>query len=223
MSNSKEHPASNIKKSNIKRRLLFLFVVILMIVAGLFIKSFSQRSTISTKWQIESKMTGEMMHFSVYLPPGYEQGVQNGRKYPVLYLLHGFRDNHTSWPQYGELRRIADETIASGKSAPMVIIMPHALGGFYGNRADGRYNYEDYFFTELIPFVEKNFKVHTDKKHRAIAGISMGGNGAFYYAMKYPELFAACCPMGGAFLIHDLRKSLQNEFCIEKVGMNGLA
>ena len=209
--------AEQVKSNPIIKPLLFmLFVTILSIAAlytlGLFIKSFSQRSTISTKWQIESKMTGEIMHFSVYLPPEYEQEIQNGRRYPVLYLLHGFRDNHTSWPQHGELRRIADETIVNGKSVPMVIVMPHALGGFYGNRADGRYNYEDYFFTELIPFVEKNFKVHTDKKHRAIAGMSMGGNGAFYYAMKYPELFAACCPMGGAFLIPDLKDlSLDHE------------
>jgi len=181
--------------------LIFIPVTVwIQVYLGPYIRS---RSSVSTKWQIESQMTGETMHFAVYLPPGYHYD-QSGRKYPVLYLLHGFRDDHTGWLQHGELRRIADETIRNGKAVPMVIIMPHTLGGFYGNGFDGRNRYEDYFFTELIPFVEKHFRVHTDKEHRAIAGISMGGQGAFYYAMKYPEMFAACCPMGGAFNFTDL-------------------
>jgi Predicted esterase len=193
----KVEPTFNLK------RFLVLFLIFIIILAGLiqFVKLCAQymhASRLSTKWQIESKMTGETMHFSVYLPPGYEREIQNGRRFPVLYLLHGFRDDHTSWPRHGELRRIADKTIASGNSVPMIIVMPHAWGGFYGNR-DENYRYEDYFFTELIPFVEKQFKVRADKEHRAIAGISMGGQGAFYYAMKYPDMFGSCCPMGGAF------------------------
>ncbi|MCL2624545.1 MAG: esterase family protein [Planctomycetaceae bacterium] len=202
-----------------KRELLIVLASIAVLVPGMYClgEYIRSRGSVSKNWQIQSKITGETMRFSVYLPPGYDTELKNGRRYPVLYLLHGFRDNHTSWPEHGELRRIADETIRNGKAVPMVIIMPHALGGFYGNGTDERNRYEDYFFTELIPLVEKRFKLRTDKEHRAIAGISMGGQGAFYYAMKYPEMFAACCPMGGAFHFNDLA-AVQIDLEITDVG-----
>ena len=197
------------EKPNFQKR-EFIIMLALMVVSltsfGLFIhfSDFASRSSVSKNWVIESQMTGETMRFSIYLPPGYHKDPRSGRKFPVLYLLHGFRDDHTSWPEHGELRRIADETIRSGKAVPMVIVMPHAIGGFYGNGLEGRRRYEDYFFTELIPSVEKHWRVDKGKDDRAIAGISMGGQGAFYYAMKYPESFSACCPMGGAFNFTDL-------------------
>ncbi|MCL2119869.1 MAG: esterase family protein [Planctomycetaceae bacterium] len=201
--------AETMEKPNITRRqhimilIAFVLVIPTVVLFQHFLRYIKTRSAVSKDWQIESQITGGTMHFAFYLPPGYQYD-NSGRKYPVLYLFHGFRDNHTSWLDHGELRRIADETIRSGKALPMVIIMPHTPGGFYGNGFDGRNRYEDYFFTELIPFVEKHFRVRPGKEHRAIAGISMGGQGAFYYAMKYPELFASCCPMGGAFHFTDL-------------------
>ena len=195
------------ERPTMTRREIYIFLGI-MAVAILFMicmhvwygPYYRTHGSVSKNWQIKSKMTGETMRFSVYLPPGY----YSENKYPVLYILHGFRDDHTSWLEHGELRRIADEAISSGKIAPMVIVMPHTLGGFYGNRQDGGYRYEDYFFTELIPCIEERLRVHRGKENRAIAGISMGGQGAFYYAMKYPQSFTACCPMGGAFNFTDL-------------------
>ena len=74
-----------------------------------------------------------------------------------MYLLHGLGDNHTGWIQFGQVQYIADKAIAEGKSAPMIIVMPDAdtVHKGYFNLLDGTYNYEDFFFKELIPHIEK--------------------------------------------------------------------
>ncbi|NNL16683.1 MAG: esterase family protein, partial [Flavobacteriaceae bacterium] len=84
-----------------------------------------------------------------------------------------------------------------GKATPMIIVMPDAkttqLG--YFNLIDGSWNYEDYFFKELMPYVEKTYRIKGEKRYRAIAGLSMGGGGTFVYAMHRPDLFSAACPL----------------------------
>ena len=88
--------------------------------------------------------------FALYLPPDYET---SQRAYPVLYLLHGAGDNQTGWIQFGEVLRIADKAILEGKATPMIIVMPDAdtqTRGYFNN-IQGTWNYEDFFFKELIP------------------------------------------------------------------------
>src|SRR5689334_9432806 len=125
--------------------------------------------------------------YAVYLPPDYET---SGRSYPVLYLLHGSGDDQTGWVQFGEVLSITDNAIKEGKATPMVIIMPDANTGQrgYANNATGTWRYEDFFFEELVPFVEKKYRIKTEKRYRAVAGLSMGGNGTFIYALHHPEL-----------------------------------
>ena len=149
---------------------------------------------------VKSSILNEEMRFAIYLPAGYES---SGKYYPVVYLLHGRTDDHTAWIQFGEMQRIVDKGIHSGKIVPMIIVMPDAKLTFYMNNYDGSYKYEDYFFKELIPFIEKNYRCRSKKEFRAVAGQSMGGFGALLYSLKYPEMFAACCALSPAVRTDD--------------------
>lgn len=156
--------------------------------------SFTQTGKVFDKLSHPSKILKGDRNFAIYLPPDYET---SQRSYPVLYLLHGATDNQTGWIQFGEVLRITDNTIKEGKATPMIIVMPDAdtkrMG--YFNDIRGDWNYEDYFFEELMPYVEKNYRIKSEKRYRAIAGLSMGGGGSFMYALHHPELFSSACPL----------------------------
>lgn len=144
---------------------------------------------------LKSSKLNKEVNYALYLPPDYGS---SERSYPVLYLLHGYSDNHTGWLQFGEVKSIADKAIASGKVTPMIIVMPDAGVSWYMNNQKGNVPYEDFFVKELIPHIESNYKCRTKKEFRAVAGLSMGGYGSLLYALKYPELFTACCPLSAA-------------------------
>ncbi|MDR1407740.1 MAG: esterase family protein [Tannerella sp.] len=144
--------------------------------------------------------------YAVYLPPGYEE---SDVSYPVLYLLHGSGDDHTGWVQFGQVRQIADRAIAEGRAAPMIIVMPDGntqVKGYF-NQPDGSFAYEDFFFDELIPHIEKTYRVRSERRYRAVSGLSMGGGGTIFYALHRPDIFAAAAPLsattGGNWLIRD--------------------
>lgn len=141
-------------------------------------------------------LDGERM-YAIYLPPDYEH---SERSYPVLYLLHGAGDDQTGWVQFGEVLRITDEAIKEGTATPMIIVMPDADTGRRGyfNTPDGNWRYEDFFFEELMPHVEKKYRIKGNKRYRAIAGLSMGGGGSFMYALHHPELFSSACPLSAS-------------------------
>jgi enterochelin esterase-like enzyme len=146
---------------------------------------------------LQSKILKMEKKFAIYLPPDYET---SSRSYPVLYLLHGYGDNQTGWVQFGEVLRIADEAIRTGNATPMIIVMPDAsaVNPGYVNDAKGEWRFEDFFFEEFMPFVEKNYRIRAEKRYRAIAGLSMGGEGTFIYALRHPELFSSACPLSAA-------------------------
>ncbi len=144
---------------------------------------------------LSSAILKKEKRFSIYLPAGYEE---SDKRYPVLYLLHGGGDDNTAWVRKGDLRIIADAAIREGKADPMIIVMPDAEMTFYLNHVRGEYQYEDFFFQELIPHIEKNYRCRTEKKDRAIAGLSMGGFGSLLYALHRPEMFASCYAMSAA-------------------------
>ena len=138
--------------------------------------AFAQQGKVYETRTVKSKILGMERSYSIYLPAGYDEG---DGSYPVLYLLHGLGDNHTGWVQFGQVQYIADKAIAEGKSAPMIIVMPDAdtVHKGYFNLLDGTYNYEDFFFKELIPHIEKTYRVRAESRYRAISGLSMGANG----------------------------------------------
>ncbi len=148
--------------------------------------------------------------YAVYLPPDYET---SSRSYPVLYLLHGAGDDQTGWVQFGEILHIADRAIQEGSATPMIVIMPDANTGQRGyfNSPDGKWRYEDFFFDELMPYVEKKYRIKGEKRYRAIAGLSMGGGGSFMYALHRPDLFSSACPLSayaGPSSIEDAKRFL---------------
>ena len=152
---------------------------------------------------VSSKITGYDVNYSVYLPPCYES---SQRAYPVLYLLHGYTDNETAWVQFGEVNRTADKAIEEGLIPPMIIIMPDAKVTWYVNNYDGSDRYEDMFFQEFIPQVEQQYRIRSQKEFRAISGLSMGGNGSLLYAIRHPEVFAACAAFSAAVYTNEEMK-----------------
>jgi S-formylglutathione hydrolase FrmB len=159
---------------------------------------------------VKSTLLGVEKPYSVYLPDGYETSEVD---YPVLYLLHGAWGFHRDWVDKGDMRTIADEAIASGMALPMIIVMPDARGEGenYAGKNMGYFNqpewpYEDFFFTEFIPAIEKTYRIVGDKAHRAISGLSMGGGGTAGYAQHHPELFSSAAPMSGALGVIDIIK-----------------
>ena len=181
-----------------KKLVVYVPIILFACIAVVVYWGMAGQSSTSTKGTIKSAILNETRGFSVYLPPGYHAFANRKRVYPILYLFHGFSDSHIGWVRHGNLRKIADEMIENGRAVPMIIVVPHTLGGFYTNRVDGSYSYENFFFKEFVPFIEKKYRVHQSKESRAIAGVSMGGNGALLYAMKYPEMVVSCCTLGAA-------------------------
>jgi len=174
--------------------------------------SMAQTGTVYDNLSHSSKILKTERNFAVYLPPDYDS---SARSYPVLYLLHGAGDDHTGWVQFGEVKRIADAAIKDGSATPMIIIMPDGytkrLG--YFNDIRGDWDYEDYFFKELMPYVEGKYRIKSKKRYRAIAGLSMGGGGSFMYALHHPELFSSSCPLSayvGPLTVEVMQHNLQN-------------
>jgi enterochelin esterase-like enzyme len=171
----------------------------------------AQTGIVKDNVSMKSKILKGDRKYAVYLPPEYET---SQRSYPVLYLLHGSGDDQTGWVQFGEVLHIADKAIKEGSATPMIIVMPDANTGRrgYSNEIHGTWRYEDFFFEEFIPIIEKTYRIKSEKRYRAISGLSMGGEGAFLYALHHPEMFSSACPLSaatGPLKLEDTRKSLQ--------------
>jgi enterochelin esterase-like enzyme len=158
---------------------------------------FAQSGKIYDNLSLHSKILNMDRKYAIYLPPDYET---SQRSYPVLYLLHGGGDDQTGWVQFGEVGLITDKATREGISTAMIIVMPDANTGRRGyfNDIRGDWRYEDFFFQELIPFVEKTYRIKAEKRYRAVAGLSMGGGGSFMYALHHPEYFSAACPLSAS-------------------------
>ena len=154
----------------------------------------AQHSTVHDQLTMYSDILDSERKFAVYLPPSYHT---SERSYPVLYLLHGAGDDQTGWVQFGEVQYIADKAIRGGKTTPMIIVMPDANTGTRGyfNDVTDTWRYEDFFFEEFIPHVEERFRIKSDKRYRAVAGLSMGGGGTFIYALRHPDYFSSAAPL----------------------------
>lgn len=145
--------------------------------------------------QFNSSLLNKGVRYSIYLPPDY---YTSNRRYPVVYLLHGYSDDQTGWVQFGEADRIADEQIKSGELPPMIIVMPDGGVTFYINDYQGKTRYEDMFTQEFIPFIDSTYRTRTQREFRGVSGLSMGGYGSLTLAMHHPELFGSCAALSAA-------------------------
>jgi len=192
-----------------KKTILILVALALLLPATLF----AQSGKVFDNLSMTSKILKSDRKYAVYLPPDYET---SQRSYPVLYLLHGGGDDQTGWVQFGEVLSIADKAIHNGLATPMIIIMPDANTGRRGffNSMKGDWRYEDFFFEEFLPFVEKKYRIKGEKRYRAVSGLSMGGGGSFIYALHHPELFSSACPLSaatGPITLDDARNNLKRD------------
>lgn len=142
-----------------------------------------------------SKTVGNSRRATVYTPPGFSKN----KKYPVLYLLHGIGGDEKEWLNGGKPQVILDNLYAENKIEPMIVVMPNGRA-MKDDRATGNImapdkvqafaTFEQDLLNDLIPFVEKKFPVLTDREHRAIAGLSMGGGQSLNFGLGNLDKFA---------------------------------
>jgi enterochelin esterase-like enzyme len=139
-------------------------------------------ATIHTFW---SKILGETRSFRVYTPPGYDE--RPDARFPVLYLLHGSGDADDGWMVVGRANLIADNLLAAGRAKPMLIVMPN---GTYPRATGHENDFENELLGEIIPTVEKHYRVASGSANRALAGLSMGGFQTINVGLKHLDQFA---------------------------------
>ena len=161
-----------------------------------------------------SKVTGTWRHALVYLPPKYD--TQNGARYPVLYLQHGAGEDETGWVRQGHANFILDNLIAAGSCKPMIVVMAYGYARRAGQPApdltgkpfgspemmkamqDMAAAFEDDVTKALIPHIDSTFRTLSDRDHRAMAGLSMGGMQTFQITLNHLDLFSYIGGFSGA-------------------------
>lgn len=134
-----------------------------------------------------SKVTNSWRSFYLYTPPGYDQNVNE--KYPVLYILHGGGEDQRGWAQQGKTDLIIDNLIAEKKAVFMIIVMVDGNMPLTGFGEEVLKLFEAELKENVIPFVETNYRVKTEAKYRALAGLSMGGLQTLYVGIKNTDMF----------------------------------
>ena len=137
---------------------------------------------------------------TIYLPPGYDQA---GKKYPVIYFLHGYTGTDTSTLAFLKLDKLMDTALNANRIHPCIIVLPNSntryKGSFYTNSSLNG-NWADFIGKDVVNFIDHNFKTIPNRNSRGIAGISMGGHGALKLSMLYPDVFGAVYAMSPAVL-----------------------
>ncbi|QGJ71407.1 Carbohydrate acetyl esterase/feruloyl esterase [Planctomycetales bacterium 10988] len=134
-----------------------------------------------------SKVAGDVRQFVVYTPPGYEAGSE---EYPVLYLFHGSGDIQTTWTTHGKAHWILDNLIASGDAEPMLIVMLNGHAAPPEDRSRNTELFEKDLMQQVMPMVEKVYRVKSDAANRGIVGLSMGGGQSLTIGLKHTDTFA---------------------------------
>ena len=125
----------------------------------------------------------------VYTPPQYGK---DGKRYPVLYLQHGWGEDETAWSSQGHANLIMDNLIAEGKIDPFIIVMTYGMTNDVKFGTIGQFTaqeFEQVLVDELVPFIDANFQTVADRDHRAMAGLSMGGIETKLITLRRPEVF----------------------------------
>lgn len=179
--------------------------------SALYEESSLPHGTIHEVWYPAPGLQMPRRRMFVYTPPAYEEGTQ---KYPVLYLLHGAGGDEDAWDSMGRANEIFDNLIASGKAKPMIVVMTN--GNYNQTAAPGitdqniatqpsetlpTVTFGQSMLNDVIPFVDKHFRVLADKDHRAIAGLSMGGAQSLFIGLNHLDTFSYVASFSGAFVM----------------------
>ncbi|MBO7521406.1 MAG: esterase family protein [Opitutales bacterium] len=155
---------------------------------------------------VKSKSMGKTVNNMVILPDGYED---SGKSYPVVYLLHGFGDNHETW-----LRQKPQLPALATRHQIIIVCPDGAKSWYWDSPKDPKSRYDTYVSKELVNFIDGKYRTIKNKGGRAVVGLSMGGQGAMYLAIAHPDVFGAAASMSGGVDIRpfpnnwDMKKSL---------------
>lgn len=164
--------------------LVFLFVPI---------SAWAQRDPPIDRFELNSSLLGRSIDYRILYPVQYQYPDKREKRFPVLYLLHGVTGHSSDWIERTRVALYATHY-------DLFIVMIEGGNGWYTDSANiPADKYESYILQELIPEVEKRFRVSQERDGRAIAGLSMGGYGAVKFGLKRPEMFAVAASMSGAF------------------------
>jgi S-formylglutathione hydrolase FrmB len=178
------------------------YLFLLVFIYSCSIKSFA--GTVDTV-SIYSNSMHKYINAVVIKPDSYKK---KRNSFPVVYLLHGYSGNYSNWiTKVPELNKYAD-------TYQTLIVCPDGAysSWYFDSPLDTSYKYETHVATEVVNFIDKNYRSIADKNHRAITGLSMGGHGALFLALRHPDIFGAAGSMSGGV---DLKES-KNRFDISK-------
>lgn len=145
-----------------------------------------------------SKSTNSTKRAFVYTPPGYNK--ETSKKYPVLYLQHGYCENETSWPVQGRANLIMDNLIAEGKAKPFIIVMTYGMTNeieFGGLRNFDIKPFQTVLVDELVPYIDANYRTLANQENRAMAGLSMGAFETKLITLNRPDVFSSYALFSG--------------------------
>lgn len=185
----------------------------------------TQHGNIEYVWY-DSPTLGQERRMMVYTPHGYRD---SGRNYPVLYLLHGGGCDEMTWDDMGRATSIIDNRIQKGEAEPMIVVMPNGNPSqnssphqhFANEDRDDelvrvRNSYVNSLVNDVIPYIERHYRVIPEKSSRAVSGLSMGGGHTLSVTAAYPDVFDYICPMGcGGRKTDEFIKGIQD---IKKAG-----
>ena len=139
----------------------------------------------------------------VYLPRSYSDG--SARRYPVVYLLHGWPGSDGNWLTMGHAEDSADSLVAAGRIPEVILVFPNGEGpgllgrSLYLNRWDGRWRMEDFIVNDLVAWTDATFRTRTGPRDRGILGLSDGATAAIDLAFRHPDVFGACAGHSGQY------------------------
>lgn len=151
----------------------------------------------NTGLSISSTLLNRVVNYDILLPEGYNE--ETDRRYPVMYLFHGYGDNNTSWNGKWLGGEAKIKYLESKGLEPMIYVFPNGWNTYWVNKYDGSYPYMDMLVQELVPFIDKTYRTLADREHRGTIGYSMGGFGAMVNAMQHPEVFSMSAPLSMSF------------------------
>ena len=187
-----------------KRYILFIFTLLVMTSCG----SCSKHRILppvdpvplprySTGITFTSKELNTTVTYDILLPRDYNENTT--KRYPVVYCLHGYGDDHTSWNGTYMKGEAKITSLEDDGLEPMIYVFPNGWKTYWCDRYDGTFPYMTMLATELVPLIDSTYRTKADRGHRAITGYSMGAFGAMATAMKHPDLFSMSAPLSMSF------------------------